>query len=171
MGSGNNERDTDESGTGIDERPDRDGWNETERPSTTIREAVAAATGRAPRLLPPLDRHVDIEALESFLVSGTGPSDGCLTVSFDYEGVEVTVDTDGGIDVRTTATDPADSPTGPTTEAELHTMLRELLQTAFRNGLSVQGGWDARNGSTYPDWDVVVTRVAKPDGVNSLGRS
>lgn len=163
MESNENGRDADVSDGYIDEGSVRSGWDGGERPSTVVVEAVAAAIGRDAASLSPLDRHVDTEALDSFLTSATGPGDGCLGVSFDYEGVEVTVDTDGGLDVRAAGAGPANSTVEPTTDAELNTMLRELLQAAFRNGLSVRGGWPARNGSTYPDWDVHVTRLEKPE--------
>ena len=50
-------------------------------------------------------------------------------------------------------------------------MLGDLLRSASRNGLSVRGGWDARNGPEYPDWDVVITRIEKSADESARGRS
>lgn len=50
-----------------------------------------------------------------------------------------------------------------TSEAALNDELRALLQQAHENGVDVEGGWECRNGSKYPDWDIVVSEVEKPD--------
>lgn len=51
----------------------------------------------------------------------------------------------------------------PTSADELHTGLQALIRQAHSNGVDVQGGWECRNGTAHPDWDVVVTEVSKPD--------
>lgn len=48
-------------------------------------------------------------------------------------------------------------------EAALSTELEALLTRAYENGITVRGGWECRNGPEHPDWDVVVTEVAKED--------
>ena len=159
------------SGGGAGESPERFERDRSEEPSTAIVEAVAAATGRDPGTLSPLDEHVDTEALASLLAHGSDPDDERPRVSFGYEGVDVTVDAGGGITVRADDTGPERAPLEPTTDAELSAMLGDLLRGAFRNGLSVQGGWEARNGPEYPDWDVVVTLMEKPPDENARGRS
>lgn len=156
---------------GIAETPERFEWDRAEEPSTAIVEAVAATTGRDSSALSPLHEHIDTEALDALLTFGADPDAQRLSLSFVYEGVEVTVDADGGIDVRAEATIAERAPSGPTTEAELNGMLGELLRMASRNGLSVRGGWDARNGPEYPDWDIVITRVEKPGAKDGRGRS
>ena len=51
-----------------------------------------------------------------------------------------------------------------TSEEELHTELRALLLRAHEGGVDVEGGWDCRNGSGDPDWDVIVSEVRKKEG-------
>jgi hypothetical protein len=48
-------------------------------------------------------------------------------------------------------------------EEELHTELQSLLQQAHQNDVDVEGGCDCRNGTEYPDWDVIVTEVQKAE--------
>ena len=72
----------------------------SEQPSTTIAMAVAEETGREPTDGPVLDEYIDTGALDD-LLSGENPRlGGPIRVSFVYDGVEVTVDSDGGITVR-----------------------------------------------------------------------
>jgi hypothetical protein len=51
----------------------------------------------------------------------------------------------------------------PTNRSELNDELKALLQGAYDNGLDVEGGWECRNGTDHPDWDIVITEVQKPD--------
>lgn len=157
--------------TTTDDRTTRYRWDGADRPSTAVLEAVAAATGRAPATLSPLQGRTDTDALDSFLTSTRAPGDERLSVSFAYEGVEVSVDTEGGIGVREPGAGSGQRAGEPTTDGELNAMLGELLRAAFRNGLSVQGGWSARNGPAYPDWDVIVTRVEKRADADARERS
>ena len=53
--------------------------------------------------------------------------------------------------------------TPPTSKAELNTALQALLIGAYKNGVDVKGGFECRNGVEHPDWDVIVTEVAKND--------
>lgn len=46
-------------------------------------------------------------------------------------------------------------------EAELRTALRSVLNRAATGGLTVEGGWECRNGAEHPDWDIIVTKVEK----------
>lgn len=41
--------------------------------------------------------------------------------------------------------------------------LQELLVRADAGEIDVLGGWQCRNGQDHPDWDVVITELAKPD--------
>jgi len=52
----------------------------------------------------------------------------------------------------------------PATEGQLHEELQTLIREAHGNGVDVVGGWECRNGSEHPDWDVVVTEVTKKTG-------
>lgn len=72
-------------------------WQEYEYPSTAVIELVAEATGRDQTELAPLYDHVDSDALDSLL---TGPSEGDLELSFDYDDVFVRVTGSGVVEVR-----------------------------------------------------------------------
>jgi hypothetical protein len=45
------------------------------------------------------------------------------------------------------------------TASEFNEQLRELLESAYRNDVEVEGGWDCRSSSSSPDWDVVVSEI------------
>lgn len=49
------------------------------------------------------------------------------------------------------------------TAEELQAGLRDLLRRAHSGDTEVRGGWACRNGPEYPDWDIVVTEVEKPE--------
>jgi len=48
-----------------------------------------------------------------------------------------------------------------TSKAELNEELKALLLRAYENGVDPEGGFECRNGTEHPDWDVVVTEVEK----------
>lgn len=73
-------------------------WHDSERPSVAIVEAVAVATNRRPTELPPLQRTVDLDAVDALLTDGTG---ALLHISFRYEEMDITVRADGTIEVQT----------------------------------------------------------------------
>jgi hypothetical protein len=70
-------------------------WDAGEQPSLAIVEAVAVATNRKPTELPPLQRVVDVDALEALL---TGESD--VQISFQYEQTGVCIGSEGGIELQ-----------------------------------------------------------------------
>ena len=72
------------------------GSNEETPPSYAVIEAVAAATDRDPTELPPLQRTVDVDALDALL---DGRTDSSIRLSFEYAGVRVSVDRDGVVDL------------------------------------------------------------------------
>jgi hypothetical protein len=39
--------------------------------------------------------------------------------------------------------------------------LAELIRSAYRNGVTVDGGWEVDGTDGHPDWDVVVTVVER----------
>ncbi|ELY65691.1 hypothetical protein [Natrinema versiforme] len=49
----------------------------------------------------------------------------------------------------------------PSSEAEVRAELKALLRRAYDSDLEIEGGWDCRNGTEYPDWDVIITEVRK----------
>lgn len=72
-------------------------WEEPFEPSVTIVETVAAATDRAPTELPPLQNHVDPDALDALITRGKSAA---VAVSFTYAGTAVVVKSSGCIEVR-----------------------------------------------------------------------
>ena len=81
-------------------------WGDGDRPSTAIVDAVAEATGRELRQLPPLFQTVDADALDALLAFGYHERDVPLEVTFTYVGIEVTVTATGSIELR--PNDPSD---------------------------------------------------------------
>lgn len=76
--------------------PHRRAWRGSVQPSVTVVKAVAAATGRNPKALPPLYSVVDTDGLDA-LVSGARNTDETIRVTFDYAGTTVVVDTGDGV--------------------------------------------------------------------------
>ncbi len=74
----------------------RSDWTETEIPSTAVVEAVATAKDVNPTALPPLNDYVDPDALNRLLQNASSGR-----VSFQYDGAEVFVTSDGAIEVVT----------------------------------------------------------------------
>jgi len=77
--------------------------HQVEQPSIAVLEAVATATNRDPIDLPRLHDYVDPDALDA-LVSAES-ADGSVSVSFDYDGLEVTVDAVDSIELRSPTRD------------------------------------------------------------------
>jgi len=69
-----------------------------ESPSTAVVKAVASATGRDPLDLPVLEEVLDTDALNALVTHST---DATTRVSFSYDGIDVVVDSAGGIVVWT----------------------------------------------------------------------
>ncbi|WP_254839098.1 HalOD1 output domain-containing protein [Natronomonas marina] len=90
--------DTTERNGSVDAGPTtvRHDWTQAGRPSVTLVEAVAAATGRRTTDLPPLHGTVDTDALDT-LLDGRSSS---VTVSFRYAGTGVTVTSNGSVEIR-----------------------------------------------------------------------
>lgn len=75
-------------------------WDHSEQPTVAVVEAVAAATGRDPKAMPPLYHAVDADALDAILRAGADGTRGSVHVSFQYAGTDVTVAADGTVSVR-----------------------------------------------------------------------
>lgn len=54
----------------------------------------------------------------------------------------------------------------PTSTDSFNDALRELLRSAHDSGVNVEGGWECRNGTAYPDWDVDITELVTNDDGN-----
>jgi len=52
---------------------------------------------------------------------------------------------------------------GVQTAADLDAKLTALLREAYANGVEVQGSWVVQNEAATPDWEVLVTKLAKED--------
>jgi len=149
--------------TGPITQPIRADWREYDSPCTAIVETVAAATGRKPTDLPPLADYIDTDGLNALVSGQSAGTDESARVTFAYADLEVTVGSDGETEIRTD--DPEQhqfSPT-PRTDSEMNKQLQRLLIAASRNDISIRGGWEVRNGPELPDWDVHITRIAKPE--------
>ena len=88
---------------GPDESQAPSRWGRNGRPSTAVVEAVADALGREPFDLSPLQHHVDADALDALVASRTGEDGDGVRVTFEYEEFEVSVDSDGGIEISPVA--------------------------------------------------------------------
>ncbi|WP_336035039.1 HalOD1 output domain-containing protein [Halobacterium yunchengense] len=73
----------------------RSDWSTADSPSEAVVHAVAAGTDVDPVELDPLQKYVDVDALDALVRSA---SDG-LHVSFDYEDVGVFVASAGTVEV------------------------------------------------------------------------
>ena len=71
-----------------------DGISQGEEPVFTILDSVAEREGTDPLHLPPLGEVVDTDALTALLGGGT-----MVSASFEYNGYEVRVDSDGGVSI------------------------------------------------------------------------
>ncbi|WP_255196534.1 HalOD1 output domain-containing protein [Halorarius litoreus] len=70
-------------------------------PSIAVIEAVAIAADREPTALDPLHEAVDTDALNALLTPREKhPTDGITTVSFEFAGRTVTVQSNGEVVVR-----------------------------------------------------------------------
>lgn len=151
---------SDTSSTDRDWSEPRDGWDRSCPPSVAIVEAIAEATERDPTAMPSLHRSVDSDSLDALLTHGMRQGEH-VQVSFTYDGVLVSIGSDGDLSIREDGTT-HEPTTAPETSADLEMTLEELLRAASRNGISVTGGYGIRNGPEFPDWDVLITKVEKP---------
>jgi len=78
---------------------DRYEWQGNRVPSTAVIDAVAAATAREHRSLPPLYDAIDGEALDSLLEGARDRQTGRTRVVFDWAGVTVVIESGGDIEV------------------------------------------------------------------------
>jgi hypothetical protein len=55
-----------------------------------------------------------------------------------------------------------------TSEETFSTVLQDLLLAAHGNGIDVAGAWEVRSNEAVPDWEAVITTLAKhrDDGVD-----
>lgn len=77
-------------------------WEPPFEPTVAIVEAVAAATGRTPTDLPPLQSCVDPDAIDALISDGENST---VRVSFRYAETVVVVEGNGAIEVRVTTTE------------------------------------------------------------------
>jgi hypothetical protein len=70
-------------------------WDDSEQPAVGIVNAVAAATGQRTTELPPLQHHVDTDALDTLLTNGSSE----IEITFTYASRLVSVSRDGTIEL------------------------------------------------------------------------
>lgn len=71
----------------------------TDSACLAIVSLVSAATNSSPVELTPLQSVIDVDALNRLLASESNGSHHSVSTSFHYEGLEVTVDSEGRIEV------------------------------------------------------------------------
>jgi hypothetical protein len=84
-------------------------WNPAAQPSLAVLEAVATVTDEGPTEMPPLTEAIDPDALDAILASVDGPTREHVRLSFRYNGVHVSFDSESGIEIRA-ATDASERP-------------------------------------------------------------
>ncbi|WP_254278906.1 HalOD1 output domain-containing protein [Haloarcula marina] len=81
-------------------------WSPVTSPTVTLVETIAEAIGRETEAMPPLADAIDPDALDALLSRRYGENGNGLSVSFNYDGLRVTLDTDGYLYVQSrTGTD------------------------------------------------------------------
>jgi hypothetical protein len=67
-------------------------------PSLAVVAVVATALGKDPQALTPLHSTIDTDALDTLTTKSAAGQADCLSISFCYEGLEVTVSSEGVIE-------------------------------------------------------------------------
>lgn len=49
------------------------------------------------------------------------------------------------------------------TDEAFNTALQKLVQTAYANGVDIEGGWECRTTTADPDWEIMILELAKKD--------
>lgn len=75
-------------------------WSDTQPPSMAVCEGVAAVLGVEPTELAPLGDSIDGEALDRIVDPTAGPGDGPVSLQFEYEGVDVFIDSERTVELR-----------------------------------------------------------------------
>jgi hypothetical protein len=74
-------------------------WTETSSPSVSLVHALAAVGDAPLHELPPLQHLFDVDALDTLLQTAAA-SGADVSVSFTYEGVELSVESDGTVRIE-----------------------------------------------------------------------
>lgn len=86
-----------------DTKATRRTWERPGEPTVAIVEAVGSARNCGPTDLPPLHDYVDTDALESLLAGARARSED-LSLTFEYDGWEVVVESATSTSVRVSGT-------------------------------------------------------------------
>lgn len=70
-------------------------YSDAEPPVVALVNTVATVRDSDPMELPPLEETISTDALEMLLERGNG-----VTITFSYEGLQITVDDDGQLVIR-----------------------------------------------------------------------
>jgi len=139
-------------------------WASSMSLSETVVTALANFEGVEATEMDPLYEYIDPDALEElFETTGDGfRADG--RVSFTVNNNQVTIHSHGEFAVVSIRKNPSDciDCRSITDDVTFESALQILVQTAARNGIGVAGGWSVESPSTeFPDWEVVITELAK----------
>lgn len=139
-------------------------WGSPESLSETVVMALANFEEVEATEMDPLYEHVDPDALEElFDTTGDGFRAGGR-VSFTMNDNQVTIHSHGEfavVAIRNNCSECSDY-WNITTETAFRSALQTLVQLAAQNGVSVNGGLRVKSPSTeFPDWEVVITELAK----------
>ena len=91
--------DAEDTGNGTEDRSRRVAWFGDRPVSITVVEAIADITDTPPTELPPLHEYLDTEALDQLVSPSTSQEIASLTVTFEYFGMYVRIDTNQGIEI------------------------------------------------------------------------
>ena len=72
--------------------------SDRDSPSLAVVAVTSTALGRDPRALTPLHSVIDTDALDELATESANGRVGCVRVTFNYEGLEVTVSNDDVIE-------------------------------------------------------------------------
>lgn len=103
MGSEN--VDSSRAGADSDESSVQFEWEGTTQPSTAVVEAVATTTDRSPTEMDPIHNCIDTDALDRLFDPENLNTEKNITVAFRYEGVDVVVESQRGIEIRASPED------------------------------------------------------------------
>ena len=142
-------------------------WGSSASLSGTVVAALANFKGVESAEMKPLYEYIDPDALEALF---DPTRDGFRTdgrVSFSIDDSQVAIHSHGEFAVVSIRTNPSKciDCRSIVDDATFGSALQTLVQMAAQNDVGVSGGWRVESPSNeFPDWEVVITELAKrPD--------
>lgn len=74
-------------------------WRDTGEPSIAVTNAIAEFTGQDVTEMPPIQSGIDAESIDRLLTAEPRPSGKPVRIAFTFQGVQVTVDSTGRIEL------------------------------------------------------------------------